>query len=689
MINMTKQQVQQRIKKLKEEINRHRYLYHVLDRQEISDAALDSLKKELFDLEKQFPDLVSFDSPTQRIGGKPLEKFEKVKHIKPMLSFNDAFSHEDMKGWLERVLKLLDRGSKIDFYCELKIDGLAVELVYQDKVFSIGSTRGDGRTGENVSQNLKTIEPIPLKLRDKKEIIAGLKCFDKDIIKAMEEYDFKKPVIVRGEVFISKKEFERANKEQENKGEPVYANPRNLAAGSIRQLDSKTTAKRRLDFFAYDLIADFKSQTHEEKHKILKALGFKTNSHNKYCGNLKEVFDFYVDCQKLRENLHYEIDGLVIVLNSNKAFEKAGVVGKAPRGAIAYKFPAKQATTVVEDIKVQIGRTGALTPVAYLKPVQIGGTTVSRATLHNEDEIKRLGVKIKDTVIINRAGDVIPDVVKVLKDLRTGREKEFKMPVRCPVCNSKVKKKPGQVVYYCPNSNCLAIQRKYFHYFVSKPAFNIEGLGPKIINHLIAKGLISDPADLFHLKEGDLIPLERFAEKSAENVVESIQSSRKITLAKFIYTLGINNVGEETAIVLAEKFGSLKKLQESKLEELESIKDVGPVVAQSIHEWFSQQRNKRYLMKLEEAGIRIRSYESGIRNKKLKGLIFVLTGELEILTRDEAKEKIRQLGGDVSESVSRKTDFVVAGKEPGSKYDKAKKLNVEIINERKFLNMVR
>ena len=661
---MTKQQAQQRIKKLKKLINHHRYLYHVLDRQEISDAALDSLKKELFDLEKQFPDFVSSDSPTQRIGGKPLEKFEKVKHTKPMLSFNDAFSQEDMKDWLERVSKFLDKGSKIDFYCELKIDGLAVELVYQDKVFNIGSTRGDGKTGENVSQNLKTIEAIPLRLSTRSPLI-----------------------IVRGEVFISKKEFERANKERENKGEPVYANPRNLAAGSIRQLDPKTTAKRRLDFFAYDLIADFKIQTHEEKHKILKALGFKTNSHNKYCSNLKEVFDFYVDCQKLREKLHYEIDGLVVVLNSNKAFEKAGIVGKAPRGAIAYKFPAKQATTIVEDIKVQIGRTGALTPVAYLKPVQIGGTTVSRATLHNEDEIKRLGVKIKDTVIVNRAGDVIPDVVKVLKDLRTGREKEFKMPVRCPVCNSKVKKKPGQVVYYCSNSNCFAIQRKYFHHFVSKPAFNIEGLGPKIINHLTAKGLISDPADLFHLKEGDLVPLERFAEKSAENVVESIQSSRKITLAKFIYALGINNVGEETAIVLAEKFGSLKKLQESKLEELESIKDVGPVVAQSIHEWFSQQRNKRYLTKLEKAGIKIENPKRV--GRKLKDKTFVLTGEMESLSRDEAKEKIRQLGGDVSESVSKKTDFVVVGKEPGSKYDKAKKLNVKVINEREFLNMVR
>lgn len=661
---MTKQQVQQRIKKLKEEINHHRYLYHVLDRQEISDSALDSLKKELFDLEKQFPDLVSSDSPTQRIGGKPLKKFEKVKHTKPMLSFNDAFSQEDMKDWLERISKLLGKESKIDFYCELKIDGLAVELVYENKVFSVGSTRGDGKIGENVSQNLKTIEAIPLKLRD-----------------------FKKPVIVRGEVFISKKEFERANKEQKNKGEPIYANPRNFAAGSIRQLDPKVTAKRRLDFFAYDLITDFKSQTHEEKHKILKSLGFKINSHNKYCGNLKEVFDFYLNCQKLREKLHYEIDGLVVLLNSNKSFEKAGIAGKAPRGAIAYKFPAKQATTIVEDIKVQIGRTGALTPVAYLNPVQIGGTTVSRATLHNEDEIKRLGVKIKDTVIVNRAGDVIPDVVKVLKDLRTGREKEFKMPVHCPVCNGKVKKKPGQVVYYCSNPNCFAVQKKYFHHFVSKPAFNIEGLGPKIINHLVAKGLISDPADLFHLKEGDLVPLERFAEKSAENVIESIQSSRKITLAKFIYSLGINNVGEETAIVLAEKFNSLKNLQESKLEELESIKDVGPIVAQSIHEWFSKQGNKRYLIKLEKTGINIENPKR-VRSK-LKNKTFVLTGEIESLTRDEAKEKIRNLGGDVSESVSKKTDFVVVGKEPGSKHDKAKKLNIKVINEKEFLNMVR
>lgn len=655
---MNKKEAKKRIKRLKKVINHHRYLYHVLDKQEISDAALDSLKKELFDLEKEFPEFITSDSPTQRVSGKPLEKFKKVKHPKPMLSFNDAFSEKDMEDWLERISKLLTKKevSEIDFFCEFKIDGLAIELIYENEILKTGSTRGDGIIGEDITQNLKTIEAIPLRIKTEAQLV------------------------VRGEVFIPKKEFERFK--------TTYANPRNLAAGSVRQLDPKITASRHLDSFAYDLITDLGQKTHEQKHKILKELGLKTNSYNKYCKDLPEVFKFYKDIQKIREKIPYEIDGLVIIVNSNRVFEKLGVVGKAPRGAIAFKFPGRQATTIIEDIKVQIGRTGALTPVAYLKPVQVGGVIISRATLHNEDEIKRLKVKTGDTVIVERAGDVIPDIVKVLPEMRTGKEKEFKMPKLCPVCKSKIIRPKGEVVSRCSNPNCFAQKREYFHHFVSKAAFNIEGLGKKIVDQLVEENLVSDAVDLFELKQGDLLPLKRFAEKSSENIIKAIQSKKEITLPRFIFALGIRNVGEETALDLAEYFGKLEKLEKAGLEELENIEDIGPIVAKSIYAWFREKRNIEFLEKLKRA-VRIKNYELGIKNKKLKSKTFVLTGGLETMTRDEAKERIRELGGDISESVAKTTDYVIVGSEPGSKYDKAKKLGVKIINEKEFILLLK
>jgi len=671
---MIKQQAHQRIKKLRKLINHHRYLYHVLDRQEISDSALDSLKKELFDLEQEFPEFITPDSPTQRIGGKPLEKFKKARHPKPMLSFNDAFSEKDMEDWLERISKLLTRreASEIGFYCELKIDGLAIELIYQNEILKTGSTRGNGIIGEDITQNLKTIEAIPLRIatEDKKEPSSFLK----------GTRFLSRLVVARGEVFIPKKEFEKFKK--------TYANPRNLAAGSIRQLNPKITASRHLDSFAYDLMTNSGVKTHEEKHQILKKFGFKTNPYNKYCKDLTEVFKFHKKIQKIRKKIPYEIDGIVVIINSNKIFEKLGVVGKAPRGAIAFKFPGEQTTTVVEDIKVQIGRTGALTPVAYLKPVQVGGVTISRATLHNEDEIKRLGVKIGDTVIVSRAGDVIPDIIKVLLGLRTGKEKEFKMPKLCPVCGSKIIRPKGKAVSRCLNPNCFAQRRECFCHFISKRAFDIKDLGPKIVGQLMEEGLVSDPADLFELKEGDLLSLERFAEKSAENLIKSIQNRKEITLPRFIYALGIRNVGEETALDLAEHFEGLKKLQKASSEGLENIKDIGPVAAKSIYDWFRQKKNIEFLRKLRRV-IRIMNYELRIKNKKLKDLNFVLTGSLETITRDEAKERIRDLGGEISESVSEKTDFIIVGREPGSKYDKAKKLGIKTINEKEFLKMTK
>jgi DNA ligase (NAD+) len=587
-----------------------------------------------------------------------------------MLSFNDAFSEEDLEDWLERISKLLkkEEREKIDFYCEPKIDGLAIELIYENNILKVGSTRGDGLIGEDITQNLKTIEAIPLKLREIKEKLP-------------------KTIVVRGEVFISKKEFERVNKEQKKKGLPTYANPRNLAAGSVRQLDPKITASRNLDSFCYDLISDLGQKTHQKEHEILKELGFKTNPYNKYCQNLKEIFEFHKEIQKKREELPYEIDGIVVTINDNKIFEKLGVVGKAPRGAIAFKFPLKQATTIVEDIKVQVGRTGALTPVAYLKPVKVGGVTISRATLHNEDEIKRLGVKIGDTVIVGRAGDVIPDIIKVLPELRTGKEREFKMPKKCPACGQKVIKPKGEVVLRCQNPDCFARKREYFYHFIQKGAFDIVGLGAKIVDRLIEEGLVEDPADLFLLKEGDLIPLERFAEKSAKNLIEAIQSKKEITLAKFIFALGIRGVGEETAQDLANHFGSLEKLKKATKEELQEILDIGPVVAGSIFNWFREKKNLEFLKKLKKVGIEIESLKPKV--KRLKGKTFVLTGTLETLTREEAKEKIRELGGKVSSSVSKKTDYLVLGKEPGSKYEKAKKLGIKIIDEKQFLKILK
>jgi DNA ligase (NAD+) len=697
---MIKNEARKRIGRLKDLINYHRYLYHVLDRQEISEAALDSLKKELFDLEQEYPEFISSDSPTQRVGGEPLEKFEKIRHPQPMLSFSDAFSEKDMEDWLARISRLLttDEISKLDFFCELKFDGLAIEMIYRNSLFKTGSTRGDGLMGENVTQNLKTIEAIPLKLRESEKVVKELK---KEGLKENSELILKqKELVARGEVLITKKEFEKINKEQEKLKLPVFVNPRNMAAGSIRQLNPKITAKRHLDSYAYELITELGQETHEEKHKILKAFGFKTNPHNKYCRNLKEIYDFHTYWYENREKIPFEIDGIVVIVNNIRIFEKLGVVGKAPRAAIAYKFPLKQSTTKIKDIIVQVGRTGSLTPVAVLEPVEVGGVTISRATLHNEDEIKRLDVKIGDTVIVGRAGDVIPAIIKVFPELRTGKERKFKMPKKCPVCGANVVRPIGEVVSRCPNQYCLAKQKRYFYYFVSRSAFDIIGLGPKIVDKLVDANLISDPTDLFKLEVGDIISLESsprrkpkaflrgFAEKSAQKLVEAIQAKKKITLPKFIYALGIKNVGEATSKDLARYSGSLDKLRNSTFGELQKIRDVGPIVARSIYEWFSKKGNLKFLEKLKQVGVKI-SEEEKNAPQLLKGKTFVLTGSLDTMTREDAKDKIRILGGDVSESVSEKIDFIIAGENPGSKYEQAKKLGVKIINEKDFLRMLK
>jgi len=668
---VTKQEAKQRIEKLKALINKYRYHRLVLDKPIIEESVEDSLKKELFDLEQEFPDLVTPDSPTQRVAGKPLKKFEKFKHPARMLSFNDAFSRQDMEDWIGRMKRIDPQAVKQGFYCELKIDGLAIELVYENGVLKVGATRGDGTIGEDVTQNLKTVEAIPLKIATSNKQRAT------------------KELVIRGEVFLSKKEFTSVNKERQKKGLPIYANPRNLAAGSIRQLDPKITAARKLDSFAYSLITDMGQWVHEDEHKILHELGFKTNPNNKFCKDLEEIQTFRDYWEKHRESLSYEIDGTVVIVNDNRMFGKLGIVGKAPRAAIAYKFSPRESTTKVKGIIVSVGRTGVLTPVAVLEPVEIGGTTVSRATLHNEDEIRRLDVRIGDTVVVGRAGDVIPDVKRALKELRTGKEKVFHFPTKCPVCGGPVKRVEGEAAHRCINKNCPGIKRRAIYHFVSKGAMDIEEIGPKTIDQLIDAGLIKDVADFYLLKKEDLLNLERFAEKSAENAINAVQTRKKIPLDRFIFALGIPHVGSETALDLARHFGTLEKLGEATPEELQKVRDIGGIVAKSIYEWFRSDYNRKLLKKFEKVGLRILKQETAQKSAKLKGQTFVFTGTLENLPRERAEEIARENGGDVSSSVSKETDYVIAGAEPGSKYDKAKKLGVKIISEKEFLNMIK
>ncbi len=659
---MTKQEAKERIEKLKKLVDKYRYQYHVLNKLEISEEALDSLKHELKKLEDEFPDLVTPDSPTQRVAGKPLKEFKKIRHETKMMSLEDVFSEEEFLEWLARVKKLAPRDI-FHFYAEPKFDGLALSIIYENGVLDYAATRGDGQVGEDVTQNVRTIESVPLSIRQKGK------------------------VEIRGEAIITKKNFETINKGQKKKGAPLYANTRNLAAGSLRQLDPKITASRRLDFFAYDLIG-IEFNNHSEEHKALRDLGFKIGGDLEgICKKPEEVFSRYKKIAERREKLSYNIDGLVVSVDGNELYKKLGVIGKAPRGAVAFKFSPAETTTKIEEIIVQVGRTGVLTPVAILKPVEIGGVTVSRATLHNEDEIKRLGAKIGDSVIVGRAGDVIPDIRKVLRELRTGHEREFHMPKHCPVCKKPIERKEGEVQAKCVNKNCPARHRENLYHFVSRKAFNIDGLGPKILNAFLDHGLIQDASDIFELKEGDIAPLERFGEKSAENLVEAIKNSRKITLAGFLYALGILHVGEETAIDLAEHFGSLEKLAGASKENLESIPNVGGVMAESVYGWFREERNKNFLKKL----LKYIEIKNPAKRKpgKLAGKIFVFTGEMESMSRDEAKAKVRYLGGDPSETVSKNTDYVVAGSNPGSKFARAQRLGVKIIDEKEFLKMIK
>ncbi len=659
---MGKKEAKERVIKLCELINYHRRLYHVLDQPEISDQAYDSLEEELRQLEEQYPELITSDSPTQRVSGAPLAAFTKVKHAIPQWSFADAFNEADIRAFDKRVKKLIGR-EQLDYVCELKIDGFKIVLTYESGILKGAATRGDGVVGEDVTQNIRTIASIPLKL--------------------------ERPVnvIVEGEIWMGQKEFARINAEQAKNNLPLYANPRNIAAGTIRQLDAKVVAARKLDSFIYDVAqADFKlPMTQFEELTLLQDLGFKVNKHFTEHQDIEGVIKYWQKWQSQKTKEDYWIDGVVVKVNDTKLQNQMGYTGKSPRFAIAFKFPAEQVTTVVEGVLLQVGRQGTITPVAELKPVQVAGTTVARATLHNEDEIKRLDVRVGDTVIIQKSGDIIPDVIKVLTELRPKNTKAYIFPNHLPGIGAIVRL-AGEAAHRAVDKNTFAQVSRRFHYFASKHAFDIPGLGPKQIDALMESNLIASYADIFRLTIDELLALPRFAEVSAEKLIKSINSRRQVTLARFITALSIPQVGEETAEDLAQHFGNLDKLMIAQFEELSQINGVGEIVAGKVIEFFADKDNQKTIADLlKEVKIeKVERKQAG----KLTGQTFVLTGTLSSMSRDEAKQKIKSLGGEVVASVSKNTNYVVAGTDPGSKYNKAEQLGVEILEEKAFLKLL-
>ncbi|MSU44696.1 NAD-dependent DNA ligase LigA [Candidatus Nomurabacteria bacterium] len=674
--------IQPRIQKLRAEIARLRDAYHIENAPNVTDDIYDSLTRELKMLLEDYPEFDDINAPENRIAGKPLDKFIKVKHESRMLSLNDAFSYKELQDWEKRVKKLLGGDRQVNYFCEVKFDGLAVSLVYEKGQLIRGATRGDGFVGENITQNLKTIESIPISL-----IGRGVN-------------DFPDYIEVRGEAVLSKKTLEELNKKNEKEGKTLFANTRNAAAGSLRQLDPALAAERRLDFFAYDIknlvMNGAKPKNHSVEHALLKELGFPVDPHDAICKNLKEVIVFIKKFEKIRPDFPYGTDGVVISVDNLDLQETLGIIGKAPRFMVAFKYPAERATTVVEDIIINVGRTGVLTPLAIFTPTLVAGSTVSKATLHNLDQIERLGLKIGDTVVIEKAGDVIPKVVEVLVGLRTGKEKKFKMPEFCSVCGTKIEK-GDLVAYICPNKKCPAKNERYLEHFVS--VFEIYELGPKILRRFKDEGLITDAADIFTLLKADIELLERFGEKSAENIIKEIESKKKIPLSRFLWALGILHVGEETARDLAEHFGTLKKLITSAslpaqtgttlagLSEIDSIENIGPAVLKSVTDFFNDKNNLNFIKKLEKNGVVAQKMERKKRGR-FTGLNFVLTGTLSNMSREIAKEKIIGLGGKVMGSVSKNISYVVAGVDPGSKFNTAQKLGVKILSEKEFVKIL-
>jgi len=663
--------VKKEIEDLREKLRYHEYRYYVLDEPEISDAAYDRLVERLKELEAAHPELVTPDSPSVRVGGAPREGFTTVRHARPMLSLDNAFSYDALREWDRRVREGSGK-DKIEYIAEHKFDGLSISLQYEDGVLMRGVTRGDGTTGEDVTPNVKTIRSVPLRVD-----AAALK-------KAKLRADFE----VRGEVMMTRKAFEALNRQQERIGGKIFVNPRNSAAGAVRVLDPAITASRKLDFFAYYLLLDGRVPfaKHSESLEALKQLRFRASDDWKLCNGIQEVIKYCEDWDTKREKLPYEIDGVVIKVNATGIQNELGYTAKAPRWAIAFKYPARQETTVVNEILVNVGRTGALTPVAILEPVQVGGVTVSRSTLHNMDEIERLGLQIGDTVLIERAGEVIPHVLKVVKP---GKDrKPFRMPKNCPECGSAIHHVEGEVAYRCVNAACPAKRKESILHFAGRHAMDIDGLGEKIVDQLVDTGMVKDVADLYALKEEEVAELERMAEKSAQNLLEEVAASKKNSLARLIYALGIQFVGERTGQLVAEHFSSLGELAAAREEELEQVPEVGPKVAASIVEFFSEPANRQLVKKLWKAGVRPTAEKREIKSDKFAGKSFVFTGTLANRTREEAEAIVVAHGGKVSGSVSKKTDYVVVGTDPGSKYDKAKELGVTILSEIEFEKLV-
>ena len=666
----------ERVKKLRETIEHHAKLYHTYDRPEISDEAYDALIRELEEVESTYPELATPASPTQRVGGAILEKFEKVEHVVPQWSFNDAFDEDDIHAFDERIKRALKISP--EYTTELKIDGLKIVLTYENGILKMAATRGDGRVGEDVINNVRTIGSIPLKLKRSINII------------------------VEGEIWMAKSVFNALNRERKKKGEELFANPRNIAAGSIRQLDPAVTKARKLDSFIYDIASldprsDLKGfqgltfDTQEKELELLRQLGFQVNPHFKRFTDIEGVIKYWKLWQDQKEKEDYLVDGVVAKVNEKKFQDVLGYTGKSPRFGIAFKFQAEQVTTVIEDITLQIGRTGVLTPVAALKPVLVAGSTVSRATLHNEDEIRRKDIRIGDTVVIQKAGDVIPEVVKVMAEMRTGKEKIFRFPTHFPLCggDGRIERIPGQAAYRCVTQNSYEQQRRKLEHFSSRKVFDIDGLGPRIIKQLMDAEIISNLDDIFMIKREDLETLERFGEKSINNLLEAIEKARSVALGRFIASLSIPQVGEETARDLALHFGTPERFAKVTLSELEKLNGVGPVVAHSITGWFADKENKKLFERLLKH-VHIAPVQHRVLNRglPLAGKSFVLTGTFEGMSREKAKEKIRELGGEVRESVSKNTDYVVAGANPGEKLKKAEELGIKILSEKEFSDML-
>jgi len=653
------------VEQLREELRRHEHLYYVLDSPEISDAEYDALMGKLQELEAQHPELMSPDSPTHRVGGKPREGFVKVRHSSPMLSLDNALNEAELRDFDRRVRDLLE-GASYRYVAELKMDGLSMSANYRDRQFAQAVTRGDGVVGEDVTENARTIRSLPLRVEGRFATFEA-----------------------RGEAVMNRQAFERLNADRDERGLSRFANPRNAAAGSLRVLEPQITASRRLDYFPYFLLREGRPalDTHWEALEELKRMGFKVNPHRKLCPNIEEVLRFCAEWEARREELPYEIDGVVLKIDSVAQQQRLGYTAKAPRWAIAYKYPARQAVTTVEGIEVQVGRTGALTPVARLKPVEVGGVTVSRATLHNEDEIERLGLEIGDDVVIERSGDVIPRVVRVYA--QGSYRRKFRMPSHCPVCGGKVVREEGEAASRCINTNCSARLKESILHFASRGVMNIDGVGDVLVDQLVDREIVESVADLYDLTLDKLLTLERMGKKSAGNILRNIENSKKNPLPRVLTALGIRFVGERTAVFLAEAFGSMERIVAAGLEELQQAEEVGPKVAESIFQFFREPRNRELVERLQAVGLQFEYAAMRPKRGPLKGLTFVLTGTLPRLSREEATKLIETAGGKVSSAVSKKTNYVVAGDDPGSKFDKARELGVRILTEDQLLDLLK